>query len=71
MGKDHSKNYFLGVGERVIVRSYRVKGATGIITKYLQRNHHYWVRLDQPIQNRSNGKLSYWHKCNADNCEVI
>jgi len=69
MTKDESRDYPASIGKTVIINSYRVKGATGIVTQYLPRTHHYWVKLDEPIENRGNGKLSYWHKCNADNCQ--
>ena len=65
MSKDDAEKM---VGKSCTVKSYRVSGASGIIKSYLPRTHHFWVYLDEPIKNKSNGKLSNWHKCNAGNC---
>jgi len=58
------------IGKRVIINSYKVTEATGVITSYIDRTHHYWVKLDKPIK-RKDGQLTYMHKCNAGNAKVV
>jgi hypothetical protein len=67
--KDHDRDYRSLLGKRVMVRSHRVTDKAGIVKSYMAHGHHYWVWLDEAIKTRS-GKMSQWHKCNADNCRL-
>lgn len=58
------------IGKKVIVNSYRVSGAVGVVSKYLPSTHHYWVWLSKPIKKKGGGKTQ-WHKCNAGNCRLF